>query len=589
MSNTQIHRLLKRQLRKVDFTPAEKERFQPFLDLVNDAYIAAELDFKHLEDILELSSKELFKANKELTQENQLKSKEALLYKAQMDIVMANVSDIIFKVNEDGNFTYLNDAWVNFSNLSPEESLGMNFMDFSDTIKYFDLEALKKIENRDFVDLNTTFSRYDAEAKLKWWEMSTKLILDEQNNIKGAIGSLIDVSLLKESQLKLQKASSAKSQFLSTMSHEIRTPLNAVVAISDLLLKNNPKESQLENLNALQFSSTHLLSLVNDILDYNKLISDNIQFDNSVFNVREVIKGVIATFSFLARDKGIELKMDLAPCVPESIKGDRVRLAQVLNNLVSNAVKFTKEGQVSLQVSCQNRNVESANLKFEIQDTGIGIEEENIESIFERFTQANTSTKQIFGGTGLGLSISKKIVELQGGNIDVESTYGHGSTFYFELPFQLLEETKIEDLKQEDVTDTLPEGIKILAVDDNELNLLVISQYLELWNIPYDTALDGKQACEMLTKSDYSLILMDLQMPVMDGYEASSEIRKLKGVNSTIPIIALSASVSSDIIKKVTEAHMDDYMSKPFDPDVLFEKIAFHCKRTHVQAATASS
>jgi len=573
MTNKSLNRLLKRQVRKHSIPEYILLEYSNFFQAVNEAYISNENDVRHLEHVLEHNSKELYLANKKLQEEVDEVALEVIKSKEQLDKVMANVADVIFEVDSSGRFTYLNPAWIKYSEASVAQSMGRNFMEYSNGIKHFDSEVKGQIINKDFEVLETTFSRYDSSGNLKWWEMNVKLLKSQEGIIEGAIGSLAEVTQIKEKEYELKKANKAKSKFLSTMSHEIRTPLNAVIAISNILLMDEPRDSQLDNINALKFSSRHLLNLINDILDYNKLTSGKLHFDNSPFNLRQIINGTINSFSFSAREKGIHLSTTVSSMVPDGVKGDSLRLSQVLTNLLGNSVKFTNEGHVELEVDIIEESDDKIKLRFSVHDTGIGIAQEKLKNIFERFTQAETHTTRMYGGTGLGLAITKQLLQLQNSRINVESKLGKGTTFWFDLKFDKLIKKELIRIDPEQETQFDLKGMKLLVVDDNQMNLMVIEQFFDKWNVQYDSATDGNQAVEKVKVKAYDVVLMDLQMPVMNGYEAVAEIRKLGGGHSNLPIIALSASVSNEVIVKVVDAGMDDYLSKPFDPIDLYLKL----------------
>jgi len=573
MTNKSLNRLLKRQVRKHSIPEHILLEYCNFFQAVNEAYISNENDVRHLEHVLEHNSKELYLANKKLQEEVDEVALEVIKSKEQLDKVMANVADVIFEVDSSGRFTYLNPAWIKYSEASVAQSMGRNFMEYSNGIKHFDSEVKGQIINKDFEVLETTFSRYDSSGNLKWWEMNVKLLKSQEGIIEGAIGSLAEVTQIKEKEYELKKANKAKSKFLSTMSHEIRTPLNAVIAISNILLMDEPRDSQLDNINALKFSSRHLLNLINDILDYNKLTSGKLHFDNSPFNLRQIINGTINSFSFSAREKGIHLSTTVSSMVPDGVKGDSLRLSQVLTNLLGNSVKFTNEGHVELEVDIIEESDDKIKLRFSVHDTGIGIAQEKLKNIFERFTQAETHTTRMYGGTGLGLAITKQLLHLQNSRINVESKLGEGTTFWFDLKFDKLIKKELIRIDPEQETQFDLKGMKLLVVDDNQMNLMVIEQFFDKWNVQYDSATNGNQAVEKVKVKAYDVVLMDLQMPVMNGYEAVAEIRKLGGGHSNLPIIALSASVSNEVIVKVVDAGMDDYLSKPFDPIDLYLKL----------------
>jgi len=576
------HRLLKRQLKKYNISADLLKEHADFFAAVNQAYKSSDEEMAQLENTLELSSKELYIANKK-------ESERASKLSDKLDRIVDNVTDIIYEMDSMGNFTYLNHAWENYGEESAEESIGKNYMEFADRIEYFDTNIQKQISERDFRKFKTVYSRYNNAGKLLWWEMSVKLLAGKNGEILGAVGSLVDVTSLKETQQQLMKAIEAKGNFLSTMSHEIRTPLNAVIAISNILLMESPKESQIENLNALKFSSKHLLNLINDILDYNKMTTGNLRFAEVPFNLRYVLEGIVNSYSYSAEEKGIKLSESITSCVPYGVVGDNTRLSQVLSNLISNAIKFTSEGTVKLSVNCIEKNDETVILRFTVKDTGIGIAKDKLDFIFERFTQAENDTSLKYGGTGLGLAISKKIINLLGSDIYIESEVGKGTTFWFDLEYGRVERKSLLEFDDDSERKFDLKGIRLLIVDDNEMNMLVVTQFFDKWNVVYHTASNGLEAFEKARDNDYSLVLMDLRMPVMDGYTSVNKIRAIDGHRAQVPIIALTASVSSDVIMKVTQVGMNDYLSKPFDPVDLYAKVFQHALKKNEIESTAEN
>lgn len=585
MNSENTHRLLRRQLKKVDLTNEQLEALMPFLASVDEAYKSFDKDLNHLENVLEVNSNELYKANEQLKNENLQKAKEVTKAKTSLKNVVNNVTDIIIEMDKDGNFTYLNNAWEKFAEELPEESIGKNYLEFTPQIKSFDLSLNQKIIQRDFNKFKTVFSRYNKCGDLIWWELSTKMIKSKDGQIEGAIASLIDVTSLKETEKKLIKANLSKTRFLSTMSHEIRTPLNAVIAISNILLMEDPKKEQLENLKTLKHSSKHLLHLINDILDYNKLVSDKLVLDNSPFDLIKNVNHTLSSLSFSAKEKALKLELNIDKNVPQFIKGDSHRLSQVLTNLISNSIKFTHSGGIKISINCNKKTDKKAFIQFKVIDSGIGIQSDKLELIFDRFTQAETDTTKKFGGTGLGLAICKKIINLQNSDIFVQSELGKGSTFSFELEFELGDKIEHSSQTKTDIANLSLEGVKILIVDDNNINLMVLKQFLDKWKIRYEDANDGSQALAKIKNGIYDLVLLDLQMPIMDGFSVAKEVRKMNSdYYKNLPIVALSASVSSDITDRVIQAGMNDYLCKPFDPEVLFQKIKWYCNNSMVTA-----
>ena len=585
------HRLLRRQIKKHNLSQETITQMETFLVSIDQAYKESDKDLERLENMLELNSKELYNANQILKKDNREKSIEIAKAKKQLDHVLANISDIIIELDAGGHFTYLNPAWINFGEEDPAVSLGKNFMDFSAEIEFIKTEHLKAILDRDFKEdqFKTVFNRRNKKGDLLWWELSAQVLRDIESKISGAVVSLTDITALKETENELIEANTAKGKFLSTMSHEIRTPLNAVIAISNLLSMQDPKPSQLENISTLKFASRNLLNLINDILDYNKLITGNLVFQNKAFNLFEVLDGIFKSYKYLANEKSIDLKLNIGPHVQKFVKGDSLRLSQILSNLINNAIKFTKKGQVQLVVT-QTLNEENfSQIKFEVIDTGIGIAEEKLEYIFERFTQAEDDTTKKYGGTGLGLAICKKLVTLQQSQIDVMSKIDEGTTFSFDLKFDKVDQKDIDDLRPQREKNLDLAGMRLLIVDDNPINLMVASQFFEKWNISYEEAESGAEAIQKFRDTPFDLILMDLQMPIQDGYSTAKEIRNLGINHSNIPIIALSASTSYEVMEKVKEAKMDDFLSKPFDPLDLYNTLEKHSKVSNLLAKQAIS
>jgi len=376
---------------------------------------------------------------------------------------------------------------------------------------------------------------------------------------------------------KAEKSSKAKSEFLSTMSHEIRTPLNAVIGMSNLLMMNNPREDQVDNLDILKFSANNLLSIVNDVLDFSKIESGKVEFEKIKFNMVELMNNICGGQIIKAEEKGLKFYLDVdSRLKSKSIFGDPTRITQIIFNLVSNAIKFTHEGNVWVRVTSLGDRHNTLTVNFSVKDTGIGIEEANIEAIFEPFTQESITTTRQYGGTGLGLAIVKRLLELQNIQMHVASKVGIGSEFSFNMEFAISTEkiaaasNGLPTTQQADAAN----GLQILIAEDNPVNVMLMKKLLSKWNIVPTIAENGERAVELVQYGNINIVLMDLQMPVMNGFDAASEIRKLTDPKkANIPIIALTASALFDIREKVQEAGMNDYVSKPFKPDELKDKI----------------
>jgi CheY-like chemotaxis protein/two-component sensor histidine kinase len=378
---------------------------------------------------------------------------------------------------------------------------------------------------------------------------------------------------------KAEEAAQSKQIFMSTMSHEIRTPLNEVIGITNLLMQGNPREDQMDFIKTLRFSGNHLLILVNDVLDYNKMESGKIVFEQTQFNLDDFLTEIMRSYSFRSKAKHLEFDIRKEGNLPSEVIGDQIRLNQILSNLLSNALKFTNHGSIIVTIREQERKGNNSTLEFSVRDTGIGISKDQQIAIFESFTQASPDTTRNYGGTGLGLAICKKLVELQGGSISLESEPEKGSTFRFTISLGISEKgIKLHDIEKDETFIGL-EGKRILVAEDNKINFFVANKFLTGWGVLVTHAENGQIALDKLEKENFDLILMDLQMPVMDGFEATRVIRNSENKRiRNIPIVALTAAIMSDSSEKIDELKINDYVLKPFKPHDLFERILKHIK-----------
>ena len=429
-----------------------------------------------------------------------------------------------------------------------------------------DAKVIEQGNNRfEWLYLNTDGVEIPVEVSL------TKVNISQKQVILSVWHDLTERKKVEEALIsakqKAEELANQKQQFLSAMSHEIRTPLNAVIGYTHLLLDENPSTKQIDKLKSLQFSADNLLSLVNDILDHSKIESGKIEFAKTTFKLRERLVGIREMFDIKAKKKHLDLILEIDQKIPERVIGDPVRLNQILINLVGNSIKFTNRGQISIIVRLKELHSDYVEIDFSVKDTGIGISEEKQKMIFDTFVQANSKILNEYGGTGLGLSISKNLVEFQGGKIGVKSTVGKGSEFSFSLKFGTLDKVESKKITKNNVSEKPLENAKILLVEDNLINQKIACQFLNRWGAEVVIAVDGQKGYETIQKEKFDLVLMDLQMPLMDGYESTRAIRSLEDdYYKTVPIITLTADAFVEVKERTFEAGMNDYVTKPINP-----------------------
>jgi PAS domain S-box-containing protein len=387
---------------------------------------------------------------------------------------------------------------------------------------------------------------------------------------------------------KAEQATQAKADFLSMMSHEIRTPMNAIIGLSNLLGQAPLPPVFQEYVRILRTSSESLLGLLNSILDFNKLEAGKMALEERPFELRQLIHGICSSLSVKAEEKQVALRVECEPHVPGRVRGDPVKLSQVLTNLLGNALKFTEQGSVTLGLRVLARDADTVSLGFRVSDTGIGIAQDRLARIFEAFAQASYDITWKYGGSGLGLAICQKLLALQGSQMHVESVPGQGSSFSFEVRLKAVPEAVAQDVPEEELVDPQAlRGLQVLVAEDNAVNVFVLSQFLRRWGVDFEVVENGRLAVERAQARRYDAVLMDLQMPHMDGYEATRFLRSHADVRVRhLPIIALSASALMGPEER-EDAGFTDFVGKPFMPRQLFLVLARHGARPRGPAGKA--
>lgn len=553
---------------------------------------------KQAESILEQKAIELFYANEKLRKlnesleqkvEERTRKLEASEQKYRM--IMENMQLGLVELDLDLRIVRAYDKFQEMTGYSTEELTGQMLGQFLLTQKSVTRLQEEEIKGGKGQGDSFEIQLRKKNGKLLWVLVSMAPIYDLNNTLVGSLGIHFDLSARKEleedlatAKIEAEKAKDAESQFLARMSHEIRTPLNAIIGMSHILYDTQPTEAQQEYLSILKSSSDILLALINDILDFSKIQAGEITVNLKEFDLPGLIRSLQKTFQHKLEGKPVAVKVDIDQDIKHLLIGDDLLLNQILLNLMGNAAKFTAEGTIGVRVKVLRPIDKKCALEFTVYDTGIGVSEEKLELIFENFKQADGEVRHKFGGTGLGLAITRQLVELQGGSIRAEGQLGVGTSFIFTIEYEntgiIASATtkELPNLAHIDIAQS-----RILVAEDNIMNRKYVATLFKKWDIPIHFAHNGREAVDKAQKEAYDLILMDISMPEMDGYEATIAIRNTKNPNQHTPIVALTASALVSKKDKALRIGMTDYMAKPFKPMNLLQKIKSHINSQQTQ------
>jgi two-component system, sensor histidine kinase len=621
-----LNRLLSKQILK--YLPAgfiESEAGSQFIEAVNNSYVAYERDIELLNHAFRLNEDEYIDINQKLKDEINLKQVSISRLKDSIHSISVKSDSIIAENNSDelldivnyldgqinsrkqaeqmlriseekyrnitanmrlGLLEVDNDEIITFANLSFCEMSGYSIIELigqkaSDLFAKDDREGILKQKNElrkqghsDAYEI----SLHDKHGDRKWWLISGAPHYNDKGEMIGSIGIHLDITKQKkleydliEAKLQAEKSAQAKEIFLANMSHEIRTPMNAIMGMSHQLYKTSLNSRQSLYLDAIHNSAEHLLVIINDILDISKIEAGKLNLEHIGFNIGTLVKSAVQVMQHKAEEKGLMLGVSIDENISTVLIGDPYRVKQVLLNMLSNSIKFTEKGTVQIACKLKGKTDESQVLQVTITDTGIGMDDAYLSQLFAKFSQEDDSVARKYGGTGLGMSICKNLIELMDGTIDVSSKKNKGTSIIFTLPFIKGNESDMPEKEEINFDSAVLKGSRILLVEDNEMNRLVATTVLEHYEVYFKEAVNGQEAIEMLGKEKFDLILMDVQMPVMNGIAATHIIRER--ISKTIPIIALTANAIKGESDKCISAGMNAYISKPFEEAVLVRTI----------------
>lgn len=507
----------------------------------------------------------------------------------RLQSILDNATSLIYLKDLDGKYLLINRQFKEVLNVTESAVIGKTDFDFTaeEQAKRYKETDEKVIKTCKPVETEEIIEMEDGNHTMLIIKFP---LINAQNKLYGISGIATDITervMQREELIEAKKvaedAKRLQEQFLANMSHEIRTPMNGIQGMTDLLLDTPLTEKQYDFAKTIKRSADNLVVIINDILDFSKIKAGKLTIEKIDFDLREIIENVSAVFMHKVKEKGLLFTVDFDKNIPSVLKGDPYRLNQILINLIGNAIKFTHEGSVTVKIFVQESTPSGVTLNFSVSDTGIGINNEKLNQIFDSFTQASIETSRKYGGSGLGLAITKQLLEMQKGSISVESELKKGTTFHFSLPFDCSKTNHQLFFRNKNLKDyhNFLQNKKFLVAEDNEVNQKVIKNVLQKGGGSADIANNGIEAINYLKeRTDYDVIIMDLQMPEMDGYAATKYIRNV--MNISIPIMAMTASALKGEKSKCIEIGMNDYLTKPFDFSLFYERISMLLKHQQI-------